>query len=376
MNPARVGLIGFYGVGNYGDDLMAHLCADHLVEQGFPCTLFTLGEPGSDSLAKRAFERPGILVTRDPRELVSTADILVWGGGGLLVSWNDRTFRRRFPGVAEKLLAAVQLARQKGLVRCAVSVGGNGGTDTRLSPEYKRLFMDGARYASVRNPSDLALLQTLGVEGEVFPDLVWRAGTPALRHRPPGDRLRIGLDVYLANLADRRGLYFAAILQALVWRCPHHTFVCLNSTDRGSRRSSPLGRWNRLYGGNVEHYQFNDFADDASTLASLDLLLSSRLHVPVVCLAHHVPVVWTFCEKKTQVFLRTLGLEAMDFGHGRILEFTRTLTRRDRLDAFLADYPFPDVAGLFHASGGHLQQLVNIVQAVRGSTANDRPTGP
>lgn len=153
----------------------------------------------------------------------------------------------------------------------------------RLLRCYKTLFLDGARYASVRNPADLALLRALGVEGEVFPDLVWRAGSPAPRHRPPGDRLRIGLDVYLANLADRRGA-------------------------------------------------------------------------------------WTFCEKKTQLFLHTSGLGAMDFGHGRILDFARTLARRDRLDAFLAGYPFPDSAGLFQASGGHLQQLVNIVHAVRGST--------
>lgn len=375
MSGPRVGLIGFYGVGNYGDDLMAHLCADYLVEQGFPCTLLTLGSPGHDSMATPAFERQGILVTRDPDELVRTADIVVWGGGALLVPWNERTFRRRFPGVAEKLLAVVRRAREQGLVRCAVSVGGNGGTDPWLTPEYKRLFLDGARHASVRDPSDLALLRALGVEGEVFPDLVWRAGSPAPHRRPPGDRLRIGLDVYLANLADRHGLYFAAILQALVWRCPHHTFVCLDSTHRLSRRSKVLGRWNRLQGRNVEHYQFEDIADDASKLAFLDLLVSSRLHVPIVCLGHRIPVVWTFCEKKTQLFLRTMGLEAMDFGHGRIVEFTRTLSRPDRLGPFLAGYPFPDSAALFHASGGHLRRLVNIIQGVRGSAASGSPTG-
>jgi|GEM_PF-2086452 len=375
MTQARVGLIGFYGVGNYGDDLMAHLCAAHLVEHGFPCTLFTLGEPGRDSLATPAFEHPGIRITRDPGAVVHDSDILVWGGGGLLISWNERTFRRRFPGVAEKMLALVQLARRQGLVRCAISVGGNGGTDPRLSPVYKALFLDGARYASVRNPSDLALLRALGVESDVFPDLVWRAGSPAPRRRPPGDHLRIGLDVYLANLADRSGLHFAAVLQALVWRCPHHTFVCLDSAHRNARPSNALDRWMRIRGVNVEHYQFHDFADDASMLASLDLLVSSRLHVPVVCLGHHVPVAWTFCEKKTRLFLHTLGLGAMDFGHGRILEFARMLGSRDGLDAYLAGYPFPDTAALFRASGGHLQQLINIVRAVRGGTTSDPPTG-
>jgi len=110
-------------------------------------------------------------------------------------------------------------------------------------------------------------------------------------------------------------------------------------------------------------------------LASLDLLVSSRLHVPVVCLGHHVPVAWTFCEKKTRLFLHTLGLGAMDFGHGRILEFARMLGSRDGLDAYLAGYPFPDTAALFRASGGHLQQLINIVRAVRGGTTSDPPTG-
>ena len=126
MSEARVGLIGFYGVGNYGDDLMAFLCASHLVKQGFPCTIFSLGEPGRDSLNTPSFERLAVRITRDPHELVQGVDMLVSGGGGLLVSWVDREFRRRFPGVAEKLYCLIELSRRKGLPRCAVSVGGDG----------------------------------------------------------------------------------------------------------------------------------------------------------------------------------------------------------------------------------------------------------
>lgn len=371
MKQPQVGLIGFYGVGNYGDDLMASLCAVHLVEHDFPCTLFSLGEPGRDSLESPAFERPGIHITRNPHELVRDADILIWGGGALLVSWNRRRFWRRFAGVADKLYGLVQLARQKGLVRCAISVGGDGGTDTRLFPAYKGLFLEGARHGSVRNPSDLALLSALGVEGQVFPDLVWRAGSPAPRRRRPGDRLRIGLDVSLAHLAGRRALHFAALMQTLAWRCPHHTFVCVNSTHRSVHPSTVFDRWIR--GNNVEHYQFHDLNADASMLATLDLMISSRLHVPVVCLGHHVPVVWTFCEEKTQIFLGTMGLGAMNFGHGRLWELARMLASRDRLDAFLAGYPFPDSASLFRASGGHLQQLIANVRAVRGGAENAGP---
>lgn len=364
MSEPQVGLVGFYGVGNYGDDLMASLCASHLVEHGFPCTVFSLGKPGRDSLTTPSFEHLAVRITHDPRELVRVADMLVWGGGGLLVSWDERTFRRRFPGIAEKFHCLVELSRLKGLPRCAVSVGGDGRSVSHLTPAYKELFMEGAYYASVRNSSDLTILQNLGVKGEVFPDLVWRAGSAASSSRPPGDRLRIGLDVYLANLADRCGLHFAALLQALVWRCPQHTFVCLNSNHRTARPSSP-NRWLRLQGKNVEHYQFHDFSQDATMLGSLNLLVSSRLHVPVVCLGHRVPVVWTFCERKTQVFLHALGLKAMDFGHGRVLEFADLLVHGEKLEAFLANYPFPDTEALFHSSKAHLNRLIDFVRAIR-----------
>ena len=374
MSEARVGLIGFYGVGNYGDDLMAFLCASHLVKQGFPCTIFSLGEPGRDSLNTPSFERLAVRITRDPNELVQGVDMLVSGGGGLLVSWVDREFRRRFPGVAEKLYCLIELSRRKGLPRCAVSVGGDGRIVPHLMPAYKELFMRGACYGSVRNPSDLTILENLGVKGEVFPDLVWRAGSNAMSSRTPNDRLRIGLDVYLANLAERRGLHFAAVLQTLVWRCPQYTFVCLNSNNRATRPSSP-NRWLRLRGRNVEHYHFHDFEHAAALLGSLNLLVSSRLHVPVVCLAHRVPVVWTFCERKTQVFLGALGLEAMDFGHGRVLKFVDLLTHGEKLEAFLTNYPFPDVTGLFHSSGGHLHRLIDFVRGIRGVANHDPRKG-
>ena len=234
--------------------------------------------------------------------------------------------------------------------------------------------MRGVCYGSVCNPSDLTILENLGVKGEVFPDLVWRAGSNAMSSRTPNDRLRIGLDVYLANLAERRGLHFAAVLQTLVWRCPQYTFVCLNSNNRATRPSSP-NRWLRLRGRNVEHYHFHDFEHAAALLGSLNLLVSSRLHVPVVCLAHRVPVVWTFCERKTQVFLGALGLEAMDFGHGRVLKFVDLLTHGEKLEAFLTNYPFPDVTGLFHSSGGHLHGLIDFVRGIRGVANHDPRKG-
>lgn len=368
VSQPRVALAGFYGLGNYGDDLMAHICAVHLAEHGIPCTLFSLGEGDRDSLATPEFLRAGLRSTNDARALVQGADILVWGGGGLLVSWKERVYRRRFPGVAEKFDRLVRLARDQGLVRCAISVGGNDGTDTALSPDYKRLFLDGARYVSVRNPSDLGLLRALGIDGDCFPDLVWRAGNREPVRRRSAGPMRIGLDIYFSNLGDQKALHFGLLLQALAWKCPDVTFVCLNSTRRAAGSSMGFHRWIR--GKNVEHYQFHDFDRDASMLAGLDLLVSSRLHVPMVCLGHGVPVVWTFCEQKTRLFLQTIGLSEMNYGHGRMAEFVRMISTPEQLASFLARYPFPDTESLFRASGGHLQKLVEVVRSTRTDSAS------
>ena len=125
---------------------------------------------------------------------------------------------------------------------------------------------------------------------------------------------------------------------------------------------SPVRKLDRLLRGpHVESYQFRHLEEDLSTLASLDLLLSMRLHAAVVALAYGVPVIPLFVEDKTSVFFRELGLGRLLCRHAHVPWLSRLLASRTRLDAFLAGYPHPDTATLARESRGHLELLTRLV---------------
>ncbi len=170
-HPARpkVGLVGFYGHGNFGDDLMAVIIGLFLKQAGIPFSVFRLCQPYAE-----AFQ---FNVAHSADELIEDTQVLLWGGGGLLIPWSNLTYNLLFPGVAEEFGNLIRAARRRGLRFCACSVGGNGDHPVRLTPDYKHSFVEAAEYMSVRDPQDLALLERFGVRGDYFPDIVWRAPT-------------------------------------------------------------------------------------------------------------------------------------------------------------------------------------------------------
>jgi len=57
LSPSHVVLLGYYGHGNYGDDLMAWMIARHLGTEGISCSVFSLGDGPRDSLLVPDFVR-------------------------------------------------------------------------------------------------------------------------------------------------------------------------------------------------------------------------------------------------------------------------------------------------------------------------------
>ena len=74
-------LLGYYGRGNYGDDLMAWMIARHLGTEGISCSVFSLGDGPRDSLLVPDFVRSGIESTQDPEAALSRPAFVVKGGG-------------------------------------------------------------------------------------------------------------------------------------------------------------------------------------------------------------------------------------------------------------------------------------------------------
>jgi len=349
----RVALAGYYGRGNFGDDLMAVLFGLALREAGVD---FSVYRPNS-----REAGRFGFPVAQSPAELLEDAKLLIWGGGGLLVSWSPVLYELLFRGVAREYANLVAMAVSRGVRCAALSVGGSGECPARLTPGYKQDFVSAAEYISVRNPQDLRLLERNGLRGEYFPDVVWRAADSfPVPPRVRGAR-RIGIDLYLSNLARRQALYLVPLLLAITRIRSDCEFILLDSTNQEARPYRGLARLIR--GPNVGRRQFSDLAADLEFLASLDLLVSSRLHTPMVCMGYGVPALSLFGEKKTALMMQNLNLAACTFSHRNIRSFAALLSRREKLGPFLEQYPFPDIVRLRRESCGHLERLHALLRA-------------
>lgn len=346
-----VGLVGFYGHGNFGDDLMALIFGLFLRRMGVAFSVYKLCPPYA--------ERFGFTVARSAEELLENADILLWGGGGLLVSWPNLTFRALYPRVTSEYSRLIGQAIRKGIPMMASSVGGDGSCPENLTPSYKQRFVQSAKFISVRNPQDLMLLHRLGTRGEAFADIVWKTAEYfPVRPRKSGG-LRIGMDIYLSNLVRRKAVQLLPLLYALTRERRDCEFIFLDTTNRHKKGYRGLGAL--ISGPNIRSYKFSELEPDLEFLASLDLLVSTRLHAPIVCLQHAVPVISLCGEGKTTLMFENLGLQRFSYGNGQIHEFMKLMESRPGLDRFLRDFQFPDVAALRTDSGGHLQKLRDVL---------------
>jgi polysaccharide pyruvyl transferase WcaK-like protein len=352
MGSPKVGLVGFYGQGNFGDDAAALMFGCALRDLGLPVLIYRLCAPYA-----RAF---GFEVASTPDELVRNVDVLVWGSGGLLIPWPSLTYRMLFPHIGEEFAEVVRLALAKGVRLIGSSVGGDGTCPARIEPSYKELFAASAAFLSVRNPQDLRLLERLGVPGAWHPDVLWLAAERLgyQTRKQPG--LTIGLDLYPSNLIRRHAWYVLPLLFDLIRTRRDCNFVLLDTTNRSVKPYRGIGCF--LSAANARNLQFSEPAADLKALASLDLLVSSRLHAPVVASACGVPCLSLFGEKKTRLLLSNLGREDLLFGHRRLAELLGLLRDRKKLDTFLRDFRFPPIEELRAGADLHFHDLAGQLQ--------------
>jgi polysaccharide pyruvyl transferase WcaK-like protein len=347
-NIPRVALAGYYGAGNFGDDLAAVLFGLALGRRGVPVRVYGLCEPYA--------RRFGFETASSPAQLLDGAGAFVWGGGGLLVSWPSLTYRLLYRSAASRLDALVREVEARAMPVMLASVGGDGRPVTRLTPAYKSRLLAAARWVSVRNAQDVDVLAAAGRAAECFPDVIWGLGTEIPLSRRRADRPRIGIDLYPSNLVRQRALHLLPRLHTLVRARPECDFVFLDTTNASCTRYRGLA--GIIRGPNVHRYQFRDLDADLALVGSLDVVFSSRLHVPVVAMQCGVPAVSVFAEGKTRMLFRNLGLERYCVHHEGAASASVFTSAGLDLDRLLREYPFPDVARLAESSRGHVEGLL------------------
>ncbi len=357
IRSPRIGIAGFYGAGNFGDDLMAVLLGLFLERNGVPFTVHRLARDYATAL--------GLPRTDSAAELVEDHDAVVWGGGGTLVQPRPMRLptpmRRRiieYRRIRDDLLRRIE---EEGVPFHAVSIGGSGARPEEFHERGRRLVR-ALTSATTRLPEDLALFDA-AAPVRYFPDVVLQTAAffPVSARR--AKRLTIGVDAYTANLIEQHGWFAIPFLWTLPLLRRDADFVFFDTTHASTAPFRGLRPpWRSA---NASTHQFGaDLPADLARVASLDAVLSSRLHLGVTALSYGVPFFSLFGEAKSRLFMKDAGLERFVIRPRGFPRFLRTLLSPARFRAELDRYDAIDLSDLRRRSAGHLDTLLDFVRSV------------
>lgn len=174
MRRFDVLLLGYYGFGNLGDELLAEACADLLKELGVKKDRTAVLSSSPDHTRKKlgieAFDRWSLAaVIRACR----SSNSLLLGGGGLFQ--DSTSLRSCFYYYAVMLIARL----------CGVKIWAAGQSvgpiHSKMSRFITRCAFAMCESVSVRDESSSKLLSSMGIAHEVIPEIVFSLGGHAVR---------------------------------------------------------------------------------------------------------------------------------------------------------------------------------------------------
>lgn len=305
----KVAVFGSYNYGNYGDDLMGVMFAHRLKHLGADPTVYRLDPAFAETY--------GVKTTQSLDTLLANAEFCIVGGGGLL------TGKSKLSALDQEIedgYEAFALATQK--YDCPIyplSVGGDGrGEATPLPKGRHSLFSSPTcERTTVRNQSDIALMNHLGKEAVCYPDVLWSAPNYWNLAKPENtsDILKIGI-----NLADtRKHRALVSTIDLLSKLNPQKVEIHL---IRSHLAQYPVN-YEMLPASHQAHLYSHTYSDPVETLAflgSLNVLVSQKLHLGLSALAMGVPFISYGGQGKTHTLLKSIGAE------GAIIPTTKLAT--------------------------------------------------
>jgi polysaccharide pyruvyl transferase WcaK-like protein len=277
----KVGLVGFYGPGNYGDELFLEVFRQHLESDVDLGVVF-------DSPTRPYFRRP-------VRDVVRDHDAIVIGGGDLLVPW----------GLGDRYWLTDYLRRPVHIVGVGVPTWRP--AKPNVVAQLRRFVRHGnVRSITVRDEeSAVWIREHLGprVEVEAAADLIFALDLPPVeRHTDPpilgiNVRWRDGNDDYTALRAlATRGRELGYRLRTIV----------LSTGDvrtRDERAFEALA----IDGPDVERIASDDLGTLTRAIGGCTMLASHKFHGTVVATAYGIPAISMSTTDKNRNLLRRLG---------------------------------------------------------------------
>lgn len=340
MARREVGIWGSYHYGNFGDDLMAELFARQVRSWGHEPVVFSTNPHVVSPGIARVL--PDLADWRDGR-------VLVIGGGAMLSSdtWIEYLLRPATKAVEREFAALLAFCRRHSPAVIPISIGGGGTDDARVLGS-RASFFEGpwARQGTVRLRGDLKLLnKRFGKTYEDHPDVLFGTarllGRPNQRRRRSGGPLRVGI-----NLHRKRAVDVIAALAHL-----GSDIETVPVTTHSSVFPTPY-EWGHGGPRALDYQTLDPFLDG---LASLDLIVSDKLHVGLVGATLGVPFLSYMAKAKTAALHRELGVgRAVAATCDELVAQVRQFTAGEQVPT-LVDAIVPQQ--LDEAALGHLQFL-------------------
>jgi polysaccharide pyruvyl transferase WcaK-like protein len=306
MTVLRVGIFGFYSYQNLGDNIMAYLFSTYIKDEGHEPIIYA--KQRSDKM------HWGFQICSNINEFVDSVDVVIFGGGGLLIprpqpSEIGQDFN-------EDLGLILEYTKDKSIPLFAFSIGGAGGGINDIVPVARQELIRRLHYVTLRNREDLHLLEQANTEGEFLDDVVWTTSRriSGSRRDKGRSRLRVGLNFYLGS--SRRSRLAKRILRIVTRIRKDIDFIFY---DISPENDDDFGAFcANLSHDNCSSKVLTDVEDACSEASSLDLLITTRLHFGVIAMSYGVPSIAFSGAEKTRLLYNRINRRSFFWGSGDV----------------------------------------------------------
>lgn len=349
----KVAIWGSYAYGNFGDELMALQFAVHLKRLGARPVVYRLHE----LLAER-FE---IETAPTAQTLLSNAAFCIFGGGSLLSPnkvgprWYTDAKKREY----REFITALEL---HGCPLYFLSIGGDGRySGPQGITDYRKRLLSSpcCRQATVRHPQDVQTIKRdYGMDACYYPDVLLDVG------RFWGLRRKVRLDgaEHIGiNLPKQHGWLLNWLRAVKVARRGVVYHFLGTVRPAGDHGELPVEVMPVRSASRIEQHLYKDPIELLKLLSSLDLIVTTKLHIGLTALALGVPYLCVGRSLKAKAFLEGIGALFAYLGDEppmqRRVNLLRILSTRKGLSDLRYAYQTVDLTSQKKLSQGHLDQL-------------------
>ena len=346
----KIAIWGSYNYGNYGDDIMAIQFANYIKESG--------GLPVVYRLNNKLASQYQIETTNSINDLLNDAKFCIIGGGGMLVGQSKKinsvsiAFDNDF-----KELHQVSLEKQCKVF--PISVGGDGrGSNTPL-PFWQKEFWSGAACSdsTVRLKEDVSLVNQLGKNTTYYPDILFSVSDFWDIGELSEDKNQIKVGINIGNSWKSRLLAFQ--LNNIAYLKKNIVFYFISTHSPNALPNYEL--LPKIKSPYVKHHVYKDPLSTLEFIKSLDLIVSSKLHLGLTALALNVPFYSFNGAGKTKTFLKSINAGFAIYNSKDIVRLISNITNVDKILNAKTQFEPKILQQCRTDSQGHMNFLKNLI---------------